>query len=40
VRDDHFAIIVPEAALIDLGRCVPVTRWPERETVRGKLLPR
>lgn len=28
-----FRVNVPEAALVDLRRCIAGTRWPERETV-------
>src|SRR4051794_30567915 len=28
-----FAVHVPEAALVDLGRRIGMTRWPDKETV-------
>ena len=28
-----FRIHVPEAALVDLRRCIAATRWPEREAI-------
>ena len=31
-----FRVNVPEAALVDLRRCIAATRWPERETVNDR----